>query len=143
MKKQQAGMTLIELVIVIIVLGIIAAVAAPKFADIKTDAVTAAQEGVHGNMLSAYTIAVADQKGTPSFDQFSAKVNDMTCAAATGDCVSADLDKEGGSAGDVHYQFYDDNICTNAIAAGGTSVGGYKKSTVNTTDAAGACVGMN
>ncbi len=44
--KKQAGFTLIELVIVIIILGILAVTAAPKFLNLQNDAKTAAASGV-------------------------------------------------------------------------------------------------
>ena len=44
--KKQAGFTLIELVIVIIILGILAVTAAPKFLNLQDDAKTAAASGV-------------------------------------------------------------------------------------------------
>ena len=40
MNTKQAGFTLIELVIVIVLLGILAAVAVPKFVDLSSDATT-------------------------------------------------------------------------------------------------------
>ena len=40
MNTKQAGFTLIELVIVIVLLGILAAVAVPKFVDLSSDAST-------------------------------------------------------------------------------------------------------
>lgn len=44
--KKQAGFTLIELVIVIIILGILAVTAAPKFLNLQDDARTSTLKGV-------------------------------------------------------------------------------------------------
>lgn len=48
MKKANSGFTLIELVVVIVILGILAAVAVPKFFDLSGEAETAAAQGGSG-----------------------------------------------------------------------------------------------
>lgn len=57
----QAGFTLIELVIIIAVLGILAAVAIPKYANITSESKEAAARGALGGLRSGVTIYYANQ----------------------------------------------------------------------------------
>ena len=74
--KQQKGFTLIELVVVIVILGVLAAVALPRFMDATDDAHTSAVQGTGGALAAGVALAhsqwelnrVKGEDATPNID---------------------------------------------------------------------------
>ncbi len=59
MKFRSSGFTLIELVVVIVILGVLAVAAAPKFINLQLDAKNAALNGMAGELKSALALSYA------------------------------------------------------------------------------------
>lgn len=65
-KAHTKGFTLIELVMIIVILGILAAVAVPQFFDLTSDAQTAAESGVVGGVRAGIQTYFANNRAFPS-----------------------------------------------------------------------------
>jgi len=80
---------LIELVMVIVILGVLAAVALPKFVDLKGDAQTAAIQGAAGALASYSTInyAAAAIRGTSGADVVRISSGESAAAKLTASMV--------------------------------------------------------
>jgi len=63
---QRKGFTLIELIMVIVILGILAVVAIPKYYDLTASANTAAEKGVVGGVRAGIATYYAQNKAYPA-----------------------------------------------------------------------------
>jgi len=63
MKKSKKGFTLIELMIVVAIIGILAAIAIPKFAELIRKSSEGASKGNLGSLRSALSIYYGDMEG--------------------------------------------------------------------------------
>ena len=65
-RDNQKGFTIVELVVVIIILGILAATALPRFINLETDAYAAVADGVRGALVSGLSMTKARWKAAGS-----------------------------------------------------------------------------
>ena len=113
----QKGFTMIELVVVIVVLGILAAVAIPKYVDLSNEALAASQAGMSGAVRSTHAILIA-QKAVAGTTPVYPTVTEIA-AGMTGDGVTAVATGIQVTINGTDYTVptFTDDACTTATAA--------------------------
>lgn len=97
--SNSSGFTLIELVVVIVILGILAATAAPKFIDLTSDANKSVLKALSGSMASASSL-----------------VHTKTIIQGKQNELSAEIDLDGDGTTDITTQYgYPNAHRTNGI----------------------------
>lgn len=113
----QRGFTLIELVIIIVIIGILAAIAIPKYVDLSSSALTGAKAGMSGAVKSAFAISIAQNKANPTVTQLAAGVQGTSGITAMATGVQVTIN------GTTYIvPTYTDASCTTATTAVGDTV---------------------
>lgn len=111
----QKGFTLIELVVVIVILGILSAVAIPKFVDLSDEATTASKKAMTGTVKSTFALLVAKSAvsgGTFAYPTVTELAAGMDGGAAVATGIEVDINGT-----DYTVQTYKNEACTTATNA--------------------------
>ncbi len=153
--KRQGGFTLIELVVVIVILGILAVTAAPRFLNLQSDARASSLQGLKGAMAGATGIvyggaAIAGIEGVAKGATATPIVNDTvvtnfgypTATAVGSNAIGIEAAVEGLPGSDWEAVTVADNVTPDAVAYSfvGTDDTGFTYDSADATNNVGCFV---
>lgn len=126
--RNQEGFTLIEIIAVLVILGILAAVAIPKYLDMRKDAITKAADGAKSELSARERLKLAEWKLKDGAGPYPGPPSTNTAVAGNGDTVpgvDAKLGPDWNNNADITsgtaFEFKGKNVTFTRVAPTDTS----------------------
>jgi len=107
MHMKKSGFTLVELVLVLVIIGLLSAVAIPKYIEVNSEHEVAEKTQLSGSVKSALVVAQADISASPSVNTLASYVQGEQVQVTSSGIV---LQHDGAS---YMVPTYVDNNCSN------------------------------